>query len=191
MTMSITNHTHYDIVKSFGTSCTFIYNIPGYFNFYHYYMCATVMTELKYSAMDTKVLFTTHNASNHPLDEGNYWIEGIIPGHFSDQIQIIVEAAPKSGEQKIVSVYDPSRLAGFFDVFPNPTEGTFTISLNKPVSESLTTIEVYSIHGQQIKHREVQAVHHHVFSLEGQKPGIYLIRVMKGDQVGIERLIKR
>jgi hypothetical protein len=46
--------------------------------------------------------------------------------------------------------------------------------------------------GERVLREEITSGQHlYEFSLEGQLPGIYIIRVVSGDQMGIERIIKR
>jgi hypothetical protein len=80
---------------------------------------------------------------------------------------------------------------GFFKLYPNPTDGTFTLELTTAEIEQTITVEVHSMLGGRLFIRELPPQRLHTLSLEGQQPGMYIIRVMKGDQIGIERLIKR
>ncbi len=80
----------------------------------------------------------------------------------------------------------------FFRVYPNPTTGDFTVELlNHDMIGQVVTIEIISMRGELVK--QINAISHfqHRLSLQGQHPGLYMIRVQCGDVFGIERIIKR
>ena len=83
------------------------------------------------------------------------------------------------------------RKNGFFKLYPNPTDGTFTLELTTAELEQGITVELHSMLGARLFTKELPPQRLHILSLEGHQPGMYIIRVMKGDQVGVERLIKR
>ena len=79
----------------------------------------------------------------------------------------------------------------FFRVFPNPTKGTFTLELLDYEDPSIISIEIYNMLGSKILSTELPAQPQYNFSLAGQQQGIYLVRVMKGNDVGVMKLIKQ
>jgi hypothetical protein len=79
----------------------------------------------------------------------------------------------------------------FFSIFPNPTTGIFTLLLNEPVEAGNITVEIYSVMGEMISHMLLGKQQHYQFNLGNLPAGIYLIRVMKGDEVETERFIKQ
>ncbi len=79
----------------------------------------------------------------------------------------------------------------FFKVYPNPTRDRFTVELLHYEPGKPVTIEVYSVLGERILYDMVPADQQHMFSLEAQHPGLYLVRVLQGERTGVERLILR
>ena len=78
----------------------------------------------------------------------------------------------------------------FFSLFPNPTPGTFTLQL-KEATESMITVEIYSMLGERILQTQLSGQQQYEFDLSGRPGGVYLIRVMAGEEIGVERLIKQ
>jgi len=107
-------------------------------------------------------------------------------------MEITKEPVGSKGEDVIPSDL-PSvvRENGFFKLYPNPTDGTFTLELTSAELEKTITVEIHSILGNRLFRKELPAQRLHTISLESQLPGMYIIRVMKGENVGVERLIKR
>ncbi len=90
-------------------------------------------------------------------------------------------------------VFDSLKKETLFRVYPNPTTGLFTLELSSDYMEPMQemTVEVYGIRGERVLSEKVSADQPHVFNLSDRQPGIYLIRVVSGDQMGIQRIIKR
>jgi hypothetical protein len=78
-----------------------------------------------------------------------------------------------------------------FTVFPNPATDYFTVELYRFEPDAKITVEVYSTQGRLILQKQLQSGPEHVFSLEGQHPGIYLVRLIQDEFIGVQRLIKR
>jgi hypothetical protein len=79
---------------------------------------------------------------------------------------------------------------GFFRIYPNPTSGLFTLELSGKDEPTFTTIEIISMMGSRILSQQLPAYNRHQFDITNQPPGIYLFRVMKGDEVKVKKLIK-
>jgi parallel beta-helix repeat protein len=77
-----------------------------------------------------------------------------------------------------------------FSVYPNPTRDLFTIELQQYTGAELMRVEVYNMHGERIITEELPAGARHALSLEEQQAGVYLVRVVVGDRMGIERVVK-
>jgi hypothetical protein len=77
----------------------------------------------------------------------------------------------------------------FFKVYPNPTTGMFNLELSE--FTSTITVEIYGLMGEQILRQEVSGYQLYEFDLSRQPRGIYIIRVLNGDEIGVERVIRQ
>ncbi len=68
-----------------------------------------------------------------------------------------------------------TRENGFFNLCPNPTDGTFTLELTTSELEQSIRMEVRSIPGIRLFTKELPPERLHALSLEGQQPFIYII----------------
>ena len=78
-----------------------------------------------------------------------------------------------------------------FRVYPNPTRGKFTLEVEGHVRSEFIVVEIFNMQGDRITHKEILPHRTHVFSLESNPPGIYLIRLIDKDAVGIKRILKQ
>ncbi len=78
-----------------------------------------------------------------------------------------------------------------FKVYPNPTSGAFTLELNDGFVDAKVTVEVYGLRGERIISEDLPSMHQHVFTLENQLPGIYIVRVTAGERTDQLRIMKR
>jgi heme exporter protein D len=79
----------------------------------------------------------------------------------------------------------------FFRVYPNPTRGQFTLELRDVTETSTIKVEIFSLIGESIMNVELPEMKQYLFDLSAKQPGIYLIRVMRGDKVGVQKVIRR
>ena len=77
----------------------------------------------------------------------------------------------------------------FFKVYPNPSTGKFTLELSEIASS--VTVEIYGIMGEQILRQEVSGFTIYEFDLSTQARGIYIVRVLNGDKMEIQRVVKQ
>ncbi len=78
----------------------------------------------------------------------------------------------------------------FFILYPNPAREAFTIKLMQHTTGHEAVVEVYSTHGRLIKRETIATGESHAIHMENEKPGVYLVRVILGDESGVERLVK-
>ncbi len=78
----------------------------------------------------------------------------------------------------------------FFRVYPNPTTGDFTVEITAGYADSTYTIEVYGMRGEVIIRNDQLTGWQQHLSLQEQQTGLYMIRVQRGEQMGVERIIK-
>ena len=79
----------------------------------------------------------------------------------------------------------------FFRVYPNPTTGDFMVEIMDGYTDSPYTIEVYGMRGEIIIRNDQLTGWQQYRTLQEHQPGLYMIRVQRGEQMGVERIIKR
>lgn len=79
----------------------------------------------------------------------------------------------------------------FFSLFPNPTPGTFTLLLKEAEEATAITVEIYSMLGERIHQTQLSGKQQYEFDLSGRPGGVYLVRVVRGEEVGVEKVVKQ
>ncbi|MBE0663291.1 MAG: choice-of-anchor J domain-containing protein [Bacteroidales bacterium] len=79
----------------------------------------------------------------------------------------------------------------FFKVYPNPNTGLFALELIESAELSTIKVEIFSLVGESIMNVNLPEMKQYQFDLSAVQPGIYLIRIIKGDEIGVEKVIKR
>ena len=88
-------------------------------------------------------------------------------------------------------VYDkPQVIEPLFRLYPNPTPGWFTLELRDVDELKTITVQIFNIQGEVLVNSELPMQKQNRFDLSGKPAGIYIVRVMKDMEVGVERLIK-
>ena len=104
---------------------------------------------------------------------------------------------PKAMEYKhddvITQIYAPdkSRNTGFFEVYPNPTQGYFTIELLLDEINSDILISIHNLQGSMLQALRLPSTRKHSLDISSHPPGIYLLRVTAGNNTDTVRLIKK
>jgi hypothetical protein len=75
-------------------------------------------------------------------------------------------------------------------VYPNPTTGKFTLSLSGFGERNNIIIEIYSMQGYLINRIEWPLQNKYNLSLAGVQPGLYLMRIMAGNETCISKVLK-
>jgi hypothetical protein len=78
----------------------------------------------------------------------------------------------------------------FFKVFPNPTTGNFKLELLGS-DEADINVEIYGMMGEKVFQDRLFGSMLYEFDLSNMPKGIYFIRVLKGEEMGIEKVIKQ
>jgi len=111
-------------------------------------------------------------------------------GNYCQQLFPVLKSEPVRAVSEIRSGLSDSQTL-VMNIFPNPASGSFTVEFVKAVNFASVRFEIYTMHGKKIADKELPAMCQFHFNLSGHPTGIYLIRVMMGDEVGVEKLIKR
>jgi uncharacterized repeat protein (TIGR01451 family) len=106
---------------------------------------------------------------------------------FFDYNPAIITNTVETANQKVNGLFTPSVLESL-SVFPNPTNGEISFSLNKFQGKALS-INVYSIDGKLMinKHTVGEAVNR--INGEGLRNGLYVLQVRVGDEVVFGRFM--
>jgi hypothetical protein len=80
--------------------------------------------------------------------------------------------------------------SGFFRIYPNPTNGQFTLEFTVIKDPSITQVNIFNLLGELVTEVKIPALGRHRFDLSDKPSGVYLIRITNGDEVGFEKLIK-
>jgi hypothetical protein len=75
----------------------------------------------------------------------------------------------------------------FFIIYPNPNEGIFTMELMDANHKSGIRVEIFDMMGARVKQIELSGKRLYEFDLSDKPAGIYLLRVIKGDKVVMDR----
>jgi len=78
----------------------------------------------------------------------------------------------------------------FFKVYPNPTNGRFTLELTGVDEESDVYVEIYTMRGESMQKIKMTGESKREFTLEGNPPGIYVMRILNKDMAGTAKIIK-
>ncbi|MCX6280294.1 MAG: T9SS type A sorting domain-containing protein, partial [Bacteroidetes bacterium] len=78
-----------------------------------------------------------------------------------------------------------------FNVYPNPTTGSFKIKLNGNQNPGKSNITVYGSLGEPILQTETDAFSNRDFSLSGKPSGVYFIRVINGNSQQTTKILKQ
>jgi len=112
--------------------------------------------------------------------KGTFAIEGSNEPYYSDTINILIA---------------PDGLGEFgndaIKIYPQPTQGSFTVQLNAPLVEQKPILELYSAEGKRIQHL-VETQEMNTLSIEGESAGVYLLIVTlpSGDR-GVYKVVKQ
>lgn len=87
--------------------------------------------------------------------------------------------------------FEPVLKESFFKVYPNPTTGYFTLELLEFDETSVLLVEIYTMQGQLITRNELPAEWRYTFSIAEHQPGIYLMRIIKDQEIGTTKIIKQ
>ena len=79
----------------------------------------------------------------------------------------------------------------FIKIFPNPTDDKVYIELDPTLRNTKTVVRITGMLGNLIRKEEVTGNDRYEFSLIGQTPGVYLIRVMAGNRLETKKIVRK
>ena len=85
---------------------------------------------------------------------------------------------------------DDSELVSNLSVYPNPTNGKFTVSISNAEASDLT-VELVNISGQVVYRNEVKAVYSYNEDIDAGSfaKGVYYLKVNNGEEVKVEKVV--
>jgi len=97
----------------------------------------------------------------------------------------VTKATPQAVSDDVIPEKD-----GFFRVYPNPTPRKFTLELKESGNEGTIRVEIFGLMGESVTRTELPLMKQYQLDLSNRQPGLYLIKVMKGAEVGYFKLIR-
>ncbi|MBE0663290.1 MAG: hypothetical protein IH597_12600 [Bacteroidales bacterium] len=136
------------------------------------------------AGQNIRLLEGTHVQSGAYL---HAWIttDGIYCGSGSSMLAAVEENSLTGSD-----VEKPNGQSGF-RIYPNPTRGIFTLEMDDLMEFSSINVDICNVVGEKILSFELPEFKQYKFDLTNQQPGIYLIRVMRGKEVGVDKVIRR
>ncbi|MCX6306678.1 MAG: T9SS type A sorting domain-containing protein [Bacteroidetes bacterium] len=122
---------------------------------------------------------------------GGGFLHGYISldGQFCNDLKTLQAKAVDEPGQRGCSPQEKP-VEGFFRVYPNPTDGLFTLDLIKMEEPGPLQVEIYSMQGEMVLSRKFAASQKHTLSLADRASGIYLLRIFSKRQPLSVKIIK-
>jgi hypothetical protein len=115
------------------------------------------------------------------------YMHGYISNTFCGGNIYAPKVAVKAGQAEQPKETDQS----LFRIYPNPTTGSFTLELASEPGKMPVKVKCYNLVGSLIMEENFYSGTKHELSLAGQKPGIYLVRVIQDGDTGVRKMIKQ
>ncbi|MFZ4523843.1 MAG: FISUMP domain-containing protein [Bacteroidales bacterium] len=100
---------------------------------------------------------------------------------------------PSNSEKSTMEI--PSRelkdATALFTLFPNPTAGNFTLEIHEFDATQTVEVEICSLMGERLLQTRLAGLEQYAFDLTGWPAGLYLIRVVSGDRMSVQKLVKQ
>ncbi|HWY39023.1 MAG TPA: T9SS type A sorting domain-containing protein, partial [Bacteroidia bacterium] len=119
---------------------------------------------------------TVANWNTQGLASGNYFLKLTVRNNFGDTVEAVRPIFLKTGATTGINSFAQQKRVS---IYPNPTNGTFTIQLN---DHENTSMEIYNVSGQKIITQVLQSNSAKI-DLAGLAGGIYQIRLLKNNEV--------
>jgi len=79
----------------------------------------------------------------------------------------------------------------FFRIYPNPSDGVFTLELKDSEGSANIAIELTTLMGERIAKKDMPAFSTYQINLSERPPGIYLLKVRQNNKLDVKKLIKQ
>ena len=76
-------------------------------------------------------------------------------------------------------------------IYPNPTEGRFTVEIGNLSNEVQGIIYLLDMHGRQVAKKEIESKRKIDFDLGGKAAGIYILNIYLGEAVSTWKIVKK
>jgi hypothetical protein len=89
----------------------------------------------------------------------------------------------------VASGFDPVSMSAAFTVYPNPTQGAFTVEIANKVATDLV-ISLSNIQGQIVWQKMIQGALNHTETFNNDlAKGVYFLSVRKGSEIKVEKIV--
>lgn len=123
----------------------------------------------------------------------------IAGGYFHCYVQYLKKSEPETGirpdDNKARQYTIPEKkmqVAENLDIriTPNPTTGDFTLGMTGIRRENSAEVMIFDMHGEKMMQRTLKGGRSYSFSLDGYRPGIYIIKAYSGNSSASGRIVK-
>jgi len=91
----------------------------------------------------------------------------------------------------VAAVEDPARAISFegFILYPNPASGNFILGQKGKYAEGAARADIYDLNGRKVLSGGMTNGQQHEFNVGSLVPGLYVVKVIAGEQVQVLRLV--
>jgi hypothetical protein len=93
--------------------------------------------------------------------------------------------------QPVTGLFDEKPASDMFRVYPNPSQGIFTVELNGTEDSAPVRMEIYDMVGTRIAKMEIPAFRQHSIDLTGRPSGVYILHLFQGEKSSVRKIIKQ
>jgi hypothetical protein len=124
------------------------------------------------------------------VHNGGYLHAWVDPaGNYCNQPEGLVAVVSEHETNKLIA--DNFVKEDFLAVYPNPSSGIFNIEITGTEENPMNMLEVYGLMGERLLSTEFCNQNHRQIDISSLPEGIYLLRVVKGKDVGMVKLLKQ
>jgi len=81
--------------------------------------------------------------------------------------------------------------ANFFNIYPNPTTGSFTVEFQPGGCEEVLYLEIYNLLGMNVLRKEVINQDKLNINMQQHSDGVYVVKAVCGEKIYIKKLLKQ